>query len=282
MKKFAIVLGLSALLIGCGGGGDCEEGTVTPPVAAFPNDQAPEYVIRTSSEIESRSAGIFGQVVSMEVLENGLANVSIQRFDTDYNNGYMTKPTSNVIAGEAVFFAKIGAFNAQLTSYDLNKLSKSLLTVAVRGELNGAMRLELALPVLGELQELNGNSVRINNIDYKLGAIDEDNGGNDAYIGRWVAGVFDGDRLNVVALSVAEPVWGIVTVVEVAGVYGQADFSYINSDGDEITVYLNDRPTMFATDRVMDAGELEVGKKVLIQANRLGTAIPDANVYKAE
>lgn len=285
MKKFAIIVGLTAMLTGCGGGGgDCEEGTVTPPVTevSFPNGQMPEYVIRTSSEIESRNSGVFGQVVGMEVLEDGLANVTIQRFDADYSNGYQTKPTSNVIAGQAVFYAKIGGYEAKLTSYDLNKLSKSLPTVAVRGDVDGAMRLELALPVMGELQELNSNSVRINNMDYKLGTVDDGDGGNDVYVGRWVAGMFDGDKLNVISLSVTEPVWGFLMVVEVDSIIGDTDFTYITSDGATNTVFLNERPSMMATDRVMNTDKLEVGKKVLIQAFKLDYVTQNANVYKAE
>lgn len=286
MKKLLLVgvVGMSALLAGCGGG-DCDEGTVLPPVTevAFPNGQAPEYIIRSGSDINSRAPAIYGQVLSMEILENGRADVVIQKFEADYSNGYATKPTNTVIEGLANFRMKVGGYQASLTSYDLHKLSKSLLTVAVRGENNeGEMMVEVTLPVLGELQSNDGNTVRINNIDYPLGTVDDDMGGNDAYIGRHVVGMFDGGKLNLITLSSVNSTWGVVIPATVNAVYGQIDMSYLDSDGNEVTVYLNTIPTMIPTDRVEDAAmELRDGDTVLIQAPRYdGVTVEMANVYK--
>lgn len=285
MKKLLLVgvVGLAALLGGCGGSGDCDE-SITPPVtdAQFPNGQAPEYVIRQHADITGRSETTYGQILSMEVLEGNKANVVIQKFEADYSNGYATKPTSTVIEGKAEMRVKIGGFQANLTSYDLNKLKGSLMTVSFRGNnTDGEMIVYVTLPVLGELQELNGNSVRVDGIDYSLGTVDDDAGHNDAYIGRWVAGMFDGDKLNIISLSVAERVWGNLLPVKVNAIYGQSDLSYLDSDGNEVTVYLNTRPTMEKTDRVEDAAvELSEGDSILIQANSFDGVTVNGNVFK--
>lgn len=286
MKKLLLVgvVGLSALLGGCGGSSDCDE-EVLPPVteAQFPNGQEPEYVIRQHADITGRNVTTYGQLLSMEVLEGDRANVVIQKFEADYSNGYATKPTDTVVEGKAELRVKIGGYQANLTSYDLNKLKSSLMTVSFRGN-NAAdeMIVYVTLPVLGELQELNGNSVRVDGIDYPLGTVDMEDGLHDAYIGRHVAGMFDGDKLNIISLSVATPTWGNLIPVKVGAVYGQSDLSYLDSDGNEVTVFLNTRPTMDASDRVVDAAvELRDGDTILIQANKFdGVTASSANVYK--
>lgn len=279
MKKLLLVgiVGLSAMLGGCGGSGDCDE--TLPPVteATFPNNQTPEYVIRTASEIEARGTSFYGQVTSMEVLEDGRANVIIQRFDADYSDGYQTKPTNTVTEGVAVFYAKVGALAERLRVDDLKKLSGSLPTVAVRGEIDGSLRLELSLPVMGDFQRFDGVTARINDFDYQVGSVD-----GDLYVGSWATGLTDGDKLNLIQLSVTASAWGVLIPVDVHDIVSSKGFTYKNVDGDEITVYLNEGLTVYPTDRVKDTSELRVGEKVLIQANYLDTVIGDANVYRAE
>ena len=105
MKKLLLVgvVGLSALLGGCGGSGeDCNE-EVLPPVteAQFPNGQAPDYIVRSANEVgfaRIENKGMTSQVLSIEMdpENHRVTKVVVQEFIADYSEGYHTKPTNNV------------------------------------------------------------------------------------------------------------------------------------------------------------------------------------------
>lgn len=190
MKKFAIVLGLSAMMIGCGGGGDCEEGTMppdtTPPIEAqFPRGQEPEYIVRNADEIGfaklQNKEGMTGQVLGIEFEPENINRytIAVQEFTADYSQGYLTKPTNNVFTyTNSTLHAVWGGTKVQLSSEDLVKLKDSLLTVKQRGGFEDAFgnfypAFDIYFPVMGPLQEVTEDTVKINGMTYPKGTDDD-------------------------------------------------------------------------------------------------------------
>lgn len=298
MKKLLLVgvVGLTALLVGCGGSSeDCDEGTVPlPPVpeVSFPNNQAPEYIVREGDEIGfariENEEGINGQVVSLEFEEGSEYNytIAVQQFDADYSEGYLTKPTANVFEyNNSPLVAVMGKSKERLTNYDLIKLQDVLMTVKQRGGFEDAFgtfypSFDVYFPVMGELQDVTGDTVKINGIVYPKGTADD-----DVYIGRHVAGMYDGEKLNIFSLSFAGPAWGYTHIVTVYNVVGENSFSYVDSENNVMVVHLREKAYMEHSDRLLHTDGVVPGMKLMVSGARLdynNLEALKADVYRIE
>lgn len=292
MKKLLLVgvVGLSALLAGCGGGEDCNEASPLPPVedvAQFPRGQAPEYIVRTADEIEvsrmQTKDDLTGQVVSMELVENSYYHrIVVQEFETSYEGGYQTKPTNNIHEfTSSSLRARIGDGAQNLTYSDLVKMKDDLLTVKKRGgstSLGGFHpHFEISIPVMGPVESLNGDTVIINGLEYKVGKIDE-----SVKEGKYVAGVYEGTNLNIYNTSFVGPAWGIALTVEVKEVLTDSSFYYEDALGYMVIVNLREEGYMERSDRLFTTDSLKVGQKVLVKASKIEGEINDASVYSVE
>lgn len=303
MKKLLLVgvVGLSALLAGCGGGGDCdEEGTVTPPVteAQFPRGQTPDYIVRSSNEIGFSRVGnpdYSAQVLSIEMGEEDysgefrITKVLVQEFIADYSEGYLTKPTNNVHEyGYATFRATMGSSSTAMTNYDIKKIGKSVVTVQRRGgdsdfEGNFLPIFDVAFSALGVLNEITDDHFIVNGIQYPRGIADDNEGGVDIVVGGYVAGIMDGDKLNIAKLSFAGPAWGITLNPVVSVVIDESSFSYVDVYGNDVVVTLREPLSVEKTDRILSTSNLVVGETVVITATSLdynNQEILSADVFK--
>ncbi|MGL4753416.1 MAG: hypothetical protein ACRCXB_13605 [Aeromonadaceae bacterium] len=278
MKKLLLVgvVGLSALLGGCGGGGDCEE-EVLPPVteASFPRGQAPEYIIRMEDEIGfskvNTKENFSGQVLFMESNENpNYVALTVQEFTADYSQGYVTKPTNNIREFEIAYLtARFGNYSEYIKGEDIDKIQDQLLTVKLRGGqklINGNIlpNLDITFPILGELQEESSTFYKINGMYYPKGSADD-----GVYVGRHVVGLYEGDKLNIFSMAFAGPAWGYVHTVTVDAVVDGTHFTYIDGDGFEISVDLKAPVHMEKTDRLLNTEGLVSGMKVTVMAGRV-------------
>lgn len=289
MKKLLLVgvVGLFALLAGCGGGNgpECDEDTL-PPVteAQFPKGQAPEYVIRQANEIGFSRVGevdYSAQVLSIDMGEedyNGnyrVTKVVVQEFTTDYSEGYLTKPTNNVHEyGYATFRAVLGGQTSVLTNYDIKKVGKSLLTVKRRGgnnDIDGNFQpiLDIYFPVMGVLEEVNDDTFRINGQLYPRGIADDNEGGVDIYVGGHVAGMFDGKKLNIFSTSFAGSAWGYAHPIKVNSVIDEMSFTYLDADGNEVVATIREGNSLEKTDRLRTTEKLVSGKEYQVTGSRV-------------
>lgn len=284
MKKLLLVgvVGLSALLAGCGGSGsDCEE-EVLPPVteAQFPNGQSPDYIVRGKDDIGfSRVVrdGLTAQVLSIETdpKDKRVVKVVVQEFIADYSEGYMTKPTNNVHEyGHSQFVAVLGDQRTILGSDDLDKVSKSLMTVKMNGYSedvfgNKQPTFDIHFPVTGILNEVTDTSFIVNGMEYPRGVADDNEGSMDIVIGGHVSGMMDGEKLNITKLSFAAPAWGYSHSVEVDTVIDETSFSYLNHEGNSVTVHLNTIPTFGSSDRMESTEKLVAGSWVVVSGSRI-------------
>lgn len=297
MKKLLLVgvVGLSALLYGCGGSSDCEE--VIPPAPepeiTFPNNQAPDYVIREADEIgfaRVLGEGFYtGQVLGIDVKESGFPRVVVQEFIADYGNGYLTKPTSNVQEVSANFFTKAGNIEVMLSKEDITSLQDQLLTVVDRGgkknEVTGeyVAKFYISTPVLGHFTDYDGEYALINHVKYPVKHVDPKLLNGSSY----VAGYWEGDKLNLFATSYSGRAYGFSHEVKVHRILGQTDFTYLDSDNNEVTVILKQLgQTVAPSDcvKVVDE-ELKEGEKVVItgfEVNYSTMEVKDATVFKSE
>lgn len=299
MKKLLLVgvVGLSALLAGCGGGGDCEEETL-PPVteASFPNGQAPDYIVRSKDDMGFARIGNEGstsQVLSIEMDPDNhrVTKVVVQEFIADYSEGYHTKPTNNVYEyGFSHFRAAVGEGRPLLSSYDLYKVRQSLLTVKLSStyeDLEGNIQptFEIHFPVVGILDAVTETSFVVNGIEYPKGIADDNLGGVDIVIGGYVSGMLDGEKLNITKLSFAGPAGGYSHSVEVDTVIDETSFSYLNYEGNSVTVYVDTTPTFGHTDRLEDTKKLVSGSWVVVSGASIDNnnmEAKDARVYLVE
>lgn len=297
MKKLLLVgvVGLSALLAGCGGGGeDCDESQPLPPVveAQFPRGQAPEYIVREENEIGfsriENEEGINGQVLNIDFVEDSEWDyiIAVQQFEADYSQGYLTKPTTNVVEYvRPQVRAVLGKSKELMTTYDLLKLGDALVTVKQRGgfsDVSGNFYpgLDVYFPVMGELQEVTGDTVKINGIVYPKGTADD-----DVYVSRHVAGMYDGEKLNVYSMSFAGPAWGYVHTITVYNVVDEQSFSYIDSENNVMVVHLREKAYMEHTDRLLHTEGLEPGTKLMVSGARLdynNLEALNADAYRVE
>lgn len=288
MKKLLLVgvVGLSALLGGCGGG-DCEE-EVLPPVteSQFPRGQAPEYVVRKADEVElSRAFGnqlITGQVLSLEMAESRPSIITVQEFDASYEGGYMTKPTNNVRTFNGYFRAQAGGQEMSMTHEDLLKLRSDLMTVALREtEFNdeGVMtfaQVYLSVSVSGKIDTITSDTIRINGMDYPLGFFNP----SEVVEGDYATGFLEGSKLNFYKLTFSNPAGGYSHEVVVDDVMGTDSFTYLNAEGNSVVVEL--KPLPYPGDEIQDASVLSKGSVVVVQGFTIDNndmVARDANVY---
>lgn len=289
MKKLLLVgvVGMAALLGGCGGSSDCDE-EVLPPVteAQFPRGQAPEYIIRSAEEVGARGAvGINGQVLGIEFESDNENNwkLIVQQFDADYSNGYLTKPTTNVFEyTNSKINASAGPSPVYLTTYDMHKVAGELLTVKQRGGFEDAFgnfypEFTVYFPVVGKLEEDNGASYKINGVWYPKGTAD-----SDVYVGRYVAGMYDGEKLNAYSMSFAGPAGGYTHTVTVDAIVDDLTFTYVDGDGNQMHVAIRPPISVERSDRILSTDALKAGMKVVVSAATLDyneMVTSNANVY---
>lgn len=300
MKKLLLVgvVGLSALLAGCGGGDDCEEGTVTPPVteAQFPNSQSPDYIVRGANEVgfaRLTDVGITSQVLSIETdpKHHNVVKVVVKEFIADYSEGYLTKPTNNVFEyGYSEFRAVVGDQKIPLNSNDIYKVRKSLLTVKMTDSTEDVFGnfqpvFDIHFPVVGILDDVTETTFIVNGIEYPKGIADDNEGGVDIVIGGYVSGMMDGEKLNISKLSFVGPAGGYSHSVEVDQVVDETSFSYLNHEGNSITVHLDTTPTFGKSDRLESTEKLVAGSWVVVSAatiNNNDMETTGARVYFVE
>lgn len=285
MKKLLLVgvVGLSALLAGCGGSSDdCDEGELLPPVveAQFPNGQSPDYIIRGKDDIGFARVvrdGLTAQVLSIETdpKDQRVVKVVVQEFIADYSEGYMTKPTNNIHEyGHSQFLAVMGDQRSILDSKDIDKVAKSLMTVKMNGyteDVFGTQQpiFDIHFPVTGILNEVTDTSFIVNGIEYPRGIADDNEGNMDIVVGGHISGMMDGDKLNITKLSFASPAWGYSHSVEVDRVIDETSFSYLDYQGNSVTVHLNTVPTFGSSDRMESTEKLESGSWVVVSAGSI-------------
>lgn len=297
MKKFAIVLGLSALMIGCGGGGDCEEGTVppdtTPPIEAqFPRGQEPEYIVRNAGEIGfakfKNKEGRTGQVLGIEFDPEDINRytITVQEFTADYSQGYLTKPTSNVYTYDnPLLRGVLGGLEGYFSHEDRVKLKDALLTMKHRDNFEDSLGnlqpiFDVYFPVMGPLQEVTGDTVKINGMTYPKGIADE-----EVYVGGHVAGLYDGEKLNVYSLSFAADAWGYAHSVTVLGVVDETSFSYLDSDGNVVVAVLREQAYLEKSDRFFTTENMKAGMTLVVSGWRVDyntMEALDVNAYNVE
>lgn len=285
MKKLLLVgvVGLSALLTGCGGGDgpDCDD-NLLPPVteAQFPNGQAPDYIVRGAKDIgfsRIEGQGVTGQVLSIETdpKDHRVVKVVVQEFIADYSEGYLTKPTNNIREyGYSQFVAVMGDQTDFLNSNDIYKVRQSLLTVKMNGYSEDAFGnkqpiFDVHFPVTGILDAVTETSFIVNGIEYPKGIADDNEGGVDIVVGGYISGMMDGDKLNITKLSFVGPAGGYSHSVEVDTVIDEASFSYLNHEGNSVTVHLNTTPTFGKSDRLESTEKLVPGSWVVVGAARI-------------
>lgn len=278
MKKLLLVgvVGMSALLAGCGGG-DCEEGTVLPPVTevAFPKGQAPEYVIRFDSPNERMvSLNYSGQVLSLNT-DKWEPVFTVQKFDATYEGGYMTKPTTDVV-DVAIEEGGIVAMSYEpkhhMSRDDLEVLKDELLTVrvydtAVDMEGNNLSRRVVIYPtVVGPVDEVLAGSIIINGQMF-----DSDNEAGFEE-GSYAVGITADGGLKNIQLSGAGPAWGIQSTVIVKRVVGVNQFVYDTHFG-EVMATLKDQDFgedfPHQNDSEQTTANLKIGSAVLLVGNAI-------------
>lgn len=277
MKKLLLVsvVGLSALLGGCGGGEDCEESPILPPVedvAKFPRGQAPEYIIRDTTQTKAGTKdSLLGQALSISPTSDGdqpaSASLVLQEFTADYTNGYLTKPTMNVHEFTYVYFTANN--KVRLTGSDLTLLKDELLTLSKVGYLEpilpgtpGTYTFNVSVQVEGQLEDLVGDIITIQGIEYKVGKV-----ADGVVLGDYVSGIRDGENLNVYKLSFSTPAWGYSHEVEVFGKIDEDTFTYINNQGNEMRVTMRPCTGYEKDDRLCDTTKFELFQKVKLSGN---------------